>query len=46
MIKHNLVLRLAIILTAFRNLGGQVTPEMFRTDLSRGKALSGGACAF
>lgn len=36
----------AIILTAYRNLGGEVTPEMFRTALARGQAVSGGACAF
>ncbi|MEJ2225804.1 MAG: DUF5714 domain-containing protein [Syntrophobacterales bacterium] len=36
----------AIILTAYRNLGGEVTPEIFRTALTRGQAVSGGACAF
>jgi Family of unknown function (DUF5714) len=34
----------AVILTAFRNLGGAVTPEMFRTAISRGQAVPGGAC--
>jgi hypothetical protein len=36
----------AIILTAYRNLGGAVTPEIFRTALARGQAVTGGACAF
>jgi len=36
----------AIILTAYRNLGGEVTPEMFRTALARGQDVAGGACAF
>jgi 7,8-dihydro-6-hydroxymethylpterin dimethyltransferase len=36
----------AIILTAFRNLGGDVTPQMFRTAFSRGQSISGGSCAF
>ncbi len=34
----------ALILTAYRNLGGNVTPEMFRTAISRGQSVSGGAC--
>ncbi len=36
----------AVILTAYRNLGGKVTPEMFRTALSRGKSVPGGVCGF
>ena len=36
----------AVILTAYRNLGGEVTPEMLATALSRGKTLPGGACGF
>ncbi len=36
----------AVILTAYRNLGGEVTQEMFDTALARGQAVSGGACAF
>jgi 7,8-dihydro-6-hydroxymethylpterin dimethyltransferase len=35
-----------IILTVFRNLGGQVTAEMLRTAIRRGQSLLGGACAF
>ncbi len=36
----------AVILTAYRNLGGGVTPEMFETALARGQAVPGGACGF
>ena len=36
----------AIILTAYRSLGGEVTPEMFHSAWARGKSVSGGACAF
>jgi MoaA/NifB/PqqE/SkfB family radical SAM enzyme/SAM-dependent methyltransferase len=36
----------AVILTAYRNLGGEVTPEMFRTALSRSKSVPGGVCGF
>jgi len=36
----------AIILTAYRNLGGEVTPEMFHTALTRGKTMPGGSCGF
>jgi hypothetical protein len=36
----------AVILTAYRNLGGEVTPEMFRTALARGQAVPGGTCGF
>jgi hypothetical protein len=36
----------AIILTAYRNLGGEVTPEMFRAALARGQAVPGGVCGF
>jgi hypothetical protein len=36
----------AIILTAYRNLGGKVTPEMFETAIARGHAVPGGACGF
>lgn len=35
-----------IILAAYRNLGGPVTPEMLRTALRRGQDIAGGACAF
>jgi hypothetical protein len=35
-----------IILTAYRNLGGPVTPEMLKTALRRGQSIAGGACAF
>jgi hypothetical protein len=43
--EHHLLVP-AIILTAFLNQGGEVTPEMFRTVLARGKSVSGGACGF
>jgi MoaA/NifB/PqqE/SkfB family radical SAM enzyme/SAM-dependent methyltransferase len=36
----------AIILTAYRNLGGDVTPAMIRTAISRGRSVPGGACGF
>jgi MoaA/NifB/PqqE/SkfB family radical SAM enzyme/ubiquinone/menaquinone biosynthesis C-methylase UbiE len=36
----------AVILTAYRNLGGAVTPETFRTAISRGRSIPGGACGF
>jgi MoaA/NifB/PqqE/SkfB family radical SAM enzyme/SAM-dependent methyltransferase len=36
----------ALILTAYRNLGGVVTPETFRTAISRSRSVSGGACGF
>jgi Family of unknown function (DUF5714) len=36
----------ALILTAYRNLGGAVTPAMFRTAISRGRSVPGGACGF
>ena len=35
-----------IILAAYRNSGGQVTPAMLLTALRRGKAMAGGACAY
>ena len=35
-----------IILAAYRNSGGPVTPEMLQNALRRGKSLAGGACAF
>ncbi len=35
-----------IILAAYRNSGGTVTPEMLQTALRRGKSMAGGACAF
>jgi hypothetical protein len=35
-----------VILTAYRNLGGEVTPEMLASGLSRGRAIPGGACGF
>jgi SAM-dependent methyltransferase len=35
-----------IILTAYRNLGGPITPEMLQTALRRGQSIAGGACAF
>ena len=35
-----------IILAAYRNLGGPVTPEMLQTALRRGNTIAGGACAF
>jgi MoaA/NifB/PqqE/SkfB family radical SAM enzyme/SAM-dependent methyltransferase len=43
--EHHLVVP-AIILAAYRNQGGKVTPEMFRTALARGQDVSGGSCAF
>jgi hypothetical protein len=36
----------ALILTAYRNLGGALPPAMFRTALSRGQSVPGGACGF
>jgi hypothetical protein len=36
----------ALILTAYRNLGGAVTPEMFRIAIARGRSVPGGACGF
>ncbi len=35
-----------VILAAYRNLGGEVSPEMLRTALRRGQAVPGGWCAF
>ncbi len=35
-----------IILAAYRNRGGRVTPEMLETALSRGRAVPGGSCAY
>jgi hypothetical protein len=36
----------AVILTAYRNLGGRVTPGMIDTAIHRGSQVMGGACAF
>ncbi len=36
----------ALILTAYRNLGGDVTPEMLSAAFARGQAVPGGACGF
>jgi 7,8-dihydro-6-hydroxymethylpterin dimethyltransferase len=36
----------ALILTAYRNRGGTVTPEIFRSALSRGQSVPGGVCGF
>ncbi len=35
-----------VILATYRNLGGEVSPEMLRTALDRGQAVPGGVCAF
>jgi 7,8-dihydro-6-hydroxymethylpterin dimethyltransferase len=35
-----------IILAAYRNSGGQVTPAMLQSALRRGKSMAGGACAY
>jgi len=35
-----------IILATYRNLGGEVSPEMLRTALKRGRGVPGGYCAF
>ncbi len=35
-----------IILAAYRNSGGPVTPAMLQTALRRGKSIAGGACAY
>ena len=35
-----------IILAAYRNSGGHVTPAMLQSALRRGKAMAGGACAY
>jgi len=35
-----------VILASYRNLGGEVSPEMLRTALRRGQAVPGGWCAF
>ena len=43
--EHHLLVP-AVILTAYRNLGGAVTPEMFETAIRRGQAVPGGACGF
>jgi len=36
----------AVILAAYRNLGGEVTPAMFSSALQRSKAVPGGTCGF
>lgn len=36
----------AVILTAYRNLGGEVPPEMFAAALQRGRSVPGGVCGF
>jgi len=43
--EHHLLVP-AVILTACRNLGGQVTPQMFAAALQRGQSVPGGTCGF
>ncbi len=35
-----------IILATYRNLGGEVSPDLLRTALKRGRGVPGGYCAF
>jgi MoaA/NifB/PqqE/SkfB family radical SAM enzyme/SAM-dependent methyltransferase len=35
-----------VILATYRNLGGEVSPDMLRTALKRGRGVPGGYCAF
>ncbi len=36
----------AIILATYRNLGGDLSPELIRTGINHGRQVAGGSCAF